>query len=147
MLFSTVGQFGIFLAFVWLGAILGIIHNLLKPQNVITKNIFDVIIIVISGILFILFMQTYNLGQFRLYLVLGVVLGYIFEKKFIGKTLAQLNKLLYNNINKTLNNVSNTLKSKLKIKKDKQPKSKNNKRKNKIKKNKKTTNKIYEKQV
>ena len=134
MLFSTVGQFGIFLAFIWLGAILGVIYSILKPHNLIAKNIFDIVSILTSGILFIIFMQTYNLGQFRLFLVLGIIIGYLFEKFFIGKTLAELNNLLYNNINKVFNKTINTLKTKLKIKKDKQVNPKNKQQKNKIKK-------------
>ncbi len=99
MLFTTLHQFGIFLAFVWLGAILSAIYLIIKPHKTVLKNVFDFIYIMISGILFILFMHIYNLGNFRLFLVFGIIVGYIITQFFISKTLAHLNFLLYNYIN------------------------------------------------
>ncbi len=101
MLNTTVGQFGVFLAFVWLGAILAVFYHLFCPRKKL-KAIFDAVYVLLNGAMFIIFMHIYNLGNFRFFLVLGLVVGIFIEKFFIAKTLAQVKNLLYNYLeNKT----------------------------------------------
>lgn len=95
MLNVTSGQWGVFLAFLWLGAILSVLYTLFR-FNGKGKYIFDFVFITLGGALFIYFMHIYNLGNFRLYLLLGLGLGISIEKIFISKTLAHIKNLLYN---------------------------------------------------
>ena len=95
MLYVANGQFGIFLAFMWLGALLGVFYQIIKCDNK-AKNLCDFLFLTISGGLFIIFMHIFNLGKFRLYLIIGLLLGLLIEKIFVSKTRAQGKNLLYN---------------------------------------------------
>ena len=143
MLFTTINQFGIFLSFVWLGAILKTFYDIFKPNNSITKNVYDCIYYVCSGALFIVFMHIYNLGQFRLYLLLGIIIGMLITKTFISKTLAELNKLLYNYIYNKYNKFKTLLKTKDKQNNNEKTTSKNKKSKKSFSLNNQTKNKKH----
>ena len=126
MLFETYGQFNVFLAFIWLGLGLALIYDLFHYSSKIKKAIFDFVICILGGLLFIYFMHYYNLGQFRLFLCIGLVIGILFERIFFAKMLESFSKLLYNYYIKILTNVKNkyilniqtscTTKSKIKTK-------------------------------
>lgn len=96
MLFVTNGQMEAFLIFVWLGAILKVIYDLTNFNNSKFKIFYDLIAFSLAGFFFILFMHYFYMGQFRLFLVLGFVLGCLFTTIFATKTLAQIKNLLYN---------------------------------------------------
>ena len=127
MLFVTNGQLGVFLAFVWLGAVLKIIYDLTNLNSTKFKIIYDFFATTLAGFFFILFVHFFNLGQFRLFLVLGFVIGVLFTTIFATKTLAQIKNLLYNIVIEKLKFFKNLRKkakkhneNKAKIKKTKQ---------------------------
>ena len=88
MLYITNGQFGIFLAFLWLGVIIKILYDLTSVKHNKLKHFYDFFFICLSGFLFLLFMHFYNLGSFRMYLVLGFLLGLLLVSIFLSKTLS-----------------------------------------------------------
>ena len=98
MLYVTNGQFGVFLAFVWLGAMLKVFYDLFCIKGKF-KTLFDAVYFLLGGILFICFMQEFNLGNFRFFLLLGLLLGILLEHIFVSKMLAQANNLLYTYMN------------------------------------------------
>ncbi len=96
MLFETYGQFNVFLAFIWLGVGVALTYDLFHFSKHFQKVCFDFVFCILCGILFIYFMHFYNLGQFRLFLCIGLVVGILIEKIFFSKTLESFRKLLYN---------------------------------------------------
>ncbi len=118
MLFETYSQFNVFLAFIWLGVGVALTYDLFHFGKHFQKVCFDFVFCLFGGILFIYFMHHYNLGQFRLFLFIGLVVGILIEKIFFSKTLESFRKLLYNyfvNIttkaqNKYIKNLSATVK-------------------------------------
>jgi len=114
MLYISNGQFGIFLAFIWLGVIIKIIYDLTSIKQKKLKHVYDFIFITFSGFLFLIFMHYYNLGSFRMFLVLGFLLGLLFTSIFLSKTLARFKNLLYNILSQKLIALKVNLKEKFK---------------------------------
>jgi len=107
MLFETYGQFNVFLAFIWLGVSIALTYNIFHFRKQFHKVCFDFVFCILGGFLFIYFMHLYNLGQFRLFLCVGLVVGILIEKIFFSKTLESFRKLLYNYLIKITTKVKN----------------------------------------
>ena len=90
MLFETLKQSYIFLGSIYFGLILGIIKNAINliintfKKNKILTFILDFLFMIIFALLFIFCINLVNFGEFRVYLLLGYLLGFILEIKTLG---------------------------------------------------------------
>ena len=107
MLFETYGQINVFIAFIWLGLLLKIIYDLFGFSSNIKKICFDFIFFIMGGLIFIIFVHYFNLGKFRFFLCIGLLMGVLIEKIFFAKTLVTFKKLLYNYFIKIFTKVKN----------------------------------------
>lgn len=80
----------------------------LFKKNVILKNITDFINALVFGVLFFISINFHNFGEFRLYLLISFVLGFICEQKTINKPFAKLLNFGYNGIAKLLKKFKNS---------------------------------------
>ena len=97
-------DFTIMFAFgVLLGIFFGIINiiNYIKPRF-FTQIIADVAFSIISILLFVILINKINMGQIRLFLCTGYILGFWIERITLGKLFAKGYKNVYNNIIKVL---------------------------------------------
>lgn len=101
MLFETLKQSYIFLGCLYFGLIAGILKevsvfviNLFKKNKIITF-IIDLIYMLVFSLLFILCINIVNYGEFRVYLLLGYILGYILERKSLGFLVDFIIKKIY----------------------------------------------------
>lgn len=100
MKLSYVLQLKDFLLMLALGLLLGIFYGLLNAptrikHNIIYQILIDIIFCAVAFILFILLINTINLGEFRLFLLIGYILGFYLERISIGKLFAKGFKKVY----------------------------------------------------
>lgn len=91
-------DFSIMLA---IGLILGVLYGILNLFSVVKKNfifqiIADIIFSITGLIVFIVFINIINMGEFRLFLLIGYALGFILERITLGKLFAKGFKKMYN---------------------------------------------------
>ncbi|MGN0961179.1 MAG: spore cortex biosynthesis protein YabQ [Christensenellales bacterium] len=84
-----------------IGAILGIFYGILNLFSIVKKNIvFQIIVDIIFSatalIIFILFINIINMGEIRLFLLAGYIIGFILERISLGKLFAKGFKKVYN---------------------------------------------------
>lgn len=90
MLFETLKQSYIFLGSIYFGLLLGIIKNIINQIIKVCKNnkivtlILDLIFMLIFSFLFIFCINIVNFGEFRVYLLIGFILGFVLEIKTLG---------------------------------------------------------------
>ena len=90
MLFETLKQSYIFLGSIYFGLLLGIIKNVINliikvfKNNKIITFILDLLFMLILGFLFIICINVINFGEFRVYLLVGFISGFILEIKTLG---------------------------------------------------------------
>ena len=94
-----------------IGFCLGIIYGILNIFSTIKHNfpiqiIIDLIFSVISFSTFLIMVNIINMGEFRLFLLEGYVIGFIFERITLGKLFAKGFKKVYNLIVKSLKKFS-----------------------------------------
>lgn len=102
MLFETLLQDQIFFCTIYFGIICGIfltVKNII--DNVFKKNkyvliITDIIISIIFTALFLICINVFNYGQFRLFEVFGFMLGVIIEQISLNKIVEKFLKIIYN---------------------------------------------------
>ena len=85
------------------GFILGVIYGILNISNFIKKRLIsqiisDIIFSIVAIIAFIILINKINLGQIRLFLCIGYILGFTIERITIGKLFAKGYKNVYNYI-------------------------------------------------
>lgn len=114
MLFETLKQSFVFLGTIYFGILAGIVRdfclfvfNLFK-KNKIVKLILDILFMIIISILFILCLNVVNYGEFRLYLLLSYILGFVVERKTIGYLVDFIFQKIYNLIVKGIKKLSQT---------------------------------------
>lgn len=106
MLYETLLQGQIFLCMLYFGLIAGIVFeakNLII--NAFSKNkvvcfVLDLIFMVVASLLFVLAKNISNYGEFRIYLLIGFVLGIYLEHASIGFLVEKFFLLCYNWITK-----------------------------------------------
>ncbi len=88
--------------FICIGAILSIIFDIfrilrksIKTSDIIT-NIEDVLFAIISGIILVFSIFTFNKGELRLYIFLGIFIGIILYMLFISKYFIKINLYIIN---------------------------------------------------
>jgi len=105
MLFETLKQSYIFLGSIYFGLLCGIIKNVI---NLILKNcknnkiiifILDLIFMITFSFLFFICINIVNFGEFRIYLLIWYLLGFILEIKTLGFLVDFVLKKIYNFIN------------------------------------------------
>ena len=101
MIISSTLQFKEFCIFFGVGIAIGIIYDLINLPQKIKRNtplliITDTIFSVIAFVCFWYLTSIINLGEFRLYMLLGYILGFAIQKITLGKLFAKGVQTVYN---------------------------------------------------
>ena len=92
MIFVTNNQFNCFLLFLFFGIICGLIYQffcvvfLKKYQKIFVKTIFDGIFCTFFCIFYVFLINFYNFGKFPLALLVAFVVGFLWIKKLLFKS-------------------------------------------------------------
>lgn len=114
MLFESLKQIYIFLGTLYFGLFSGISKDLclfilkLVKNNKIVNFILDVVFSLIATILFVICLNIVNFGEFRIYLLLTYIFGFILERKTLGYIVDFIFEKIYNLINKIIKKLINT---------------------------------------
>ena len=113
MKISYVLQLKDFTVMLLIGIIIGAIYGILNIITTINRKlVFQIIIDFITSIIatftLIITINYINMGQFRVFLVLGYLLGIIIERITLGKLFAKGYKFVYNNIVKSFKKFANS---------------------------------------
>lgn len=83
-----------------LGVLFDVIYflKLLVKRNIIISNIFNFLFALCYGLVVLLITINFNMGQFRLFVLIGFLIGTIFEHKTLGKLFAKMFLWLYNKL-------------------------------------------------
>lgn len=89
MLFETLKQFYISLGAIYFGLVAGIIKDIInffrKPiKNKVVQNILDFVLVLIFSFLFVICINIINFGEFRFYLLIVFIVGFIIERMSLG---------------------------------------------------------------
>lgn len=92
---------------VFFGFVLGIIYGLLNILSTIKRQLFiqivsDISFSIVSIIIFIFSINKINMGEIRLFLIIGYISGFIIERISLGKLFAKGYKRVYTIIVKLL---------------------------------------------
>lgn len=103
MKLSYILQLKDFLIVFLIGIIVGIIYGILSILPTTSKSIAlkifnDLICTLLAFATFLFLVLKINLGQFRLFLLIGYMLGIIFERLTLGKLFAKGYKCVYNKL-------------------------------------------------
>ena len=103
MKISYILQLKDFTIMLGIGFVLGIFYGLLNCSTIIKAHlviqiIIDLIFSFISFSCLIIMINIINMGEFRLFLILGYIIGFILERITLGKIFAKGFKKLYTNI-------------------------------------------------
>ena len=101
-----------FLIILLVGLVIGAIYGLLNLPMIIKKHrilqiISDLLFSLIAYFTFLILINIINMGEFRLFLLIGYILGFVIERITIGKLFAKGFKFIYNkarNLFKLLHN-------------------------------------------
>ena len=107
MIVSNIFQFALDTKMILLGIIIGAIYGLTHTNIPLFNNriyiaIADILFWVITSILIIYTINMINMGEYRLYLLISTALGYILERKTLGKLFAKIYLFVYNSISSIL---------------------------------------------
>ena len=113
MKISYILQLKDFFILLLIGGIIGVFYGIFNiltiiKHNVLLQIIIDLTTTVIATIIFIISINYINMGQFRLFLLLGYVIGIIIERIILGKLFAKGYKFVYTNIVKYLKRFANS---------------------------------------
>lgn len=103
MKLSYILQLKDFLIVFLIGIIMGIIYGIISiipnlSKNIIVKIISDLMFSLLTSIIFLFLVLKINLGQFRLFLLIGYIIGITFERLTLGKLFAKGYKCVYNKL-------------------------------------------------
>lgn len=114
MLYQTLLQSKIFLCTVYFGIVCGVclmakklIDNFFKNKKIVVL-ITDIFIFFVATILFLICINLFNYGEFRLYELAGFVLGIVLEQISLNKIVEKTFSLIYNLITKLINKLKTT---------------------------------------
>ena len=114
MLFESLKKIYIFLGAIYFGLLCGIVRDLclfifnLTKKNKIVSFILDLVFSIIGTFLFIICLNVVNFGEFRIYLLLSYLLGYLIERKSLGFLVDFIFKKLYNFLTKVFKKLGST---------------------------------------
>lgn len=93
-----------FLVFLYIGLVVGILYEItifvctICKNNIVLRNVFDVLIVFLGGFAFIFTLNYAAFGYFRVYHLLTFFAGFIFERVSIGFLVAKSCEFVYNKI-------------------------------------------------
>lgn len=114
MLFETLKQSYIFLGVVYFGILAGILKDIISFIQTLFNNkklinfILDLIFSIGAIFLLITCLNVVNYGEFRFYLLISFIIGYVLERISIGFLVDFILKKLYNLTIKIVNKLSKT---------------------------------------
>lgn len=114
MLFETLLQGKIFLCTLYFGLVCGIFLTAKKVvDNMFKKNKFavmatDIIFFAIATILFLICINVFNFGEFRLYELIGFALGVWLEQISLNKIVEKFFNMVYNILTKIFKKLKQT---------------------------------------
>ena len=96
-----------------IGLALGIVYGLLNifstiKHIIILQILSDILFCAITFITILISINLVNMGEYRLFLVLGITAGFIFERITFGKLFAKWFKKLYNILAKLVKKFANS---------------------------------------
>lgn len=114
MINSAGFEYKVFLLALLFGVISGAIYGVLNmvvvgfKNNIVLKNVLDgLFMLIFAGLLFYC-LNAFNYGAFRMHLLITYIVGFLLERKTIGKLFAKLFLLVYNYIVKTIKKFKQT---------------------------------------
>lgn len=102
MITDAAFEYKVFFLVLLFGLLSGVVYGIFNmivlsfKKNIIIKNISDGIFMLIFASIFFYCLNAYNFGTFRVYLLITYIIGFIIERKTIGKLFAKLFLLVYN---------------------------------------------------
>lgn len=99
-----------FCTMLYLGLILGIVYELSIfaskiLKNIVFRHIFDAIFVVFAFLMFIVAINILGNGYFRVFFLLGYLLGFWLERTSIGFLVAKIFEFVYNKIRKFIKHI------------------------------------------
>jgi hypothetical protein len=115
MLYETLLQGQILLGMFYFGLVAGIFFEAKNLMNKVFKNKFaliagDFVFLIVASFLFVWGENVFNYGEFRVFLLLGYVVGLYLEHITIGFLVEKFLILAYNLISKVLSKIKKVLK-------------------------------------
>lgn len=113
MIVSNIFQMKSFCIMLFLGLLLGLIYGILNITNSIKEQLIfriisDLLFSISYTLIFIIAINKVNLGQIRLYLIVGYIIGFVIERITLGKLFAKGYKNVYNLLIKGFNKFKQT---------------------------------------
>ena len=114
MLFETLKQGYIFLGSLYFGLISGIFYDFCKFNVELLKSkrffqiLFDVIFSIFTVGLFFICLNIVNFGEFRIFVLVSFVIGFIIEQRNLGFLVDFVFKKIYNFFGKIIKKLSKT---------------------------------------
>lgn len=99
MLYETLFQADIFLSIIYFGIISGLVYeiiNLITVKNYIINLFKDLLFMLIFSVIYVYSVNIYCFGEFRLFTIVAFIVGFLIERKTIGKFLALFLNIIYN---------------------------------------------------
>ncbi len=92
------------------GAVYGVLGfvKLLTKNNFIINNIINFLFGIGVGMVVLITTINLNYGMFRWFIIVGFVVGVLFERKTLGKLFAKIFLFLYNRFSRGLTTLKNT---------------------------------------
>ncbi|GEM_PF-2026302 len=93
-----------FLVFLYVGLVVGILYEItifvctICKNNIVLRNVFDVLVVFLGGFAFIFALNYAAFGYFRVYHLLTFFAGFIFERASIGFLVAKSCEFVYNKV-------------------------------------------------
>ena len=91
-----------FCTMLYLGILIGVLYEItvfiskIVKSNIVFRQIFDGIVVFVAGLVFIVAINMLGNGQFRLFFVIGYLLGFWLERTSIGFLVAKICEFVYN---------------------------------------------------
>ncbi len=102
MLFVTESNNFAFFMTLYVGIVIGLLYEIsifvckITKNNIVLRNVFDILITIIGSFLFVFAINYANFGYFRVYLLAVFVLGFVLERVSIGFLVAKVCDFVYN---------------------------------------------------
>lgn len=107
-------QAKLFFIFLLLGVVLGIVWGILNfikllfNNNIVISQVLEAHFAVLNVLGFFVAQINFNFGQFRFFMLVAWILGFLIERKTLGKIFAKVYYWLYNNLRNGLKKLGKT---------------------------------------
>ena len=91
-----------FITMLYCGIIVGLLYEIsvfackIVKNNLIFRNVVDIIITILGSFLFIFAINNTHFGYFRVYLLASFIVGFVLERVSIGFLVAKICEFVYN---------------------------------------------------